>query len=53
MAASKADYWPLIVDGYVRLENKIFCLNIPADINGIIFMFYKDAIRYFEKYRKR
>ena len=46
------DYWWVIVDGYIRQENKAFLLNISEDINGLIYRFYKDEIRYFDKYNK-
>ena len=47
------DYWLLIVDGYIRRENKIFELQIPSDLNNVIWMFYREIIRYFDKYNDK
>ena len=47
--SSGEDYWLLIVDGYVREQNKPFSLIIPQDVNTVIGKCYKDELRYFQK----
>ena len=47
------NHWLLIVDGYIRQENKIFELPIPSDINKVVWMFYREITRYFDKYNDK
>ena len=47
------DYWLLIVDGYIRRENETFELQIPSDLNNVIWMFYREIIRYFDRYNDK
>ena len=42
----------LIVDGYIRKENKVWKLIIPNDINLLIAMFHKEIFKYFGKYNR-
>ena len=45
MATTKsADDFLKIVNGYVRDQNKLWKMNIPNDINKIIFLFYRMII---------
>ena len=46
------DYWLMIVDGFIREENRLLLLSIPQDINKVILIFYKNDARYFDKYNK-
>ena len=43
----------MLVDGYVRIENKLWQLNIPSDINDIIFIFLKEIIMHFSKFNHK
>ena len=46
------EQWLLVVDGFMREQNELLELNVPTDINRLIYMFYKDIARYFDKYNK-